>query len=457
MTRVPGKEGPGRERDRARLRAQVGGAVAAAAAGALVPAVIALWADIVWVGIAVSSVLLALGLILLLFALRTLKELREDAGTVYFVRYQFPGLANWHRNGLRRLTDGRLDLRVVTREVTGRPTGGVLDIVDDIHEMAIALETATNTDDAGSGFHFAPDLQWPAALSLGTQMYGQWEHQTMNELVRDASLENGSPIELNWHLLSPPEQSSRWYDPKVRSWHAGDAPPPEAIVAVTANLTDRINLDPEQLPLLRLAGTPDPYSGWYGVGAYPEANSEGATTWRTRCLPVIMSDESGLTSGSVSESNSGEGARTVHPWVATARCVQAIRMALHEHPHDLVFFFAQLPKTVAVAVGWHLVRDELTTTPAGPDDIPRPHLREWEPLYHDRAGKPVYRCLRTCCIDPWRRLIPVFFEQRTQSDGQMSTNNVLVRAHPSQPPNYVLLPLVRRANNRGSDFSGTAS
>lgn len=432
--RVHENKNPGITRGRIIATLAVAGAVVSTALGAFATELFALSdRGANGINLVVSATLILVGLLVIAHHNKLRRQLEETAGTVYFLRYQFPGSANWHTKELRRLQTGSMDLSVISRDVCQQPApADALDFEPDVTDMVRALEAASNADTADTGFHFMPDMLWPAAMSLGSQLYGYWSSVTLDEAPFDAEFapKDAEVLDLRWELLKPPDKPEEWFDPLVATWSAGKGDNNAGIVLVTANLTDRIRRDPHNParlpspPLLRL--TEGVTRHWYGVGAF---TGPRPTTINTPCSPVAM-DERELDRGAYVAPDDDLAKRTVHPWVATARCVQALRRALHEHPGETVFFAAQLPKTVGLAVGWHLTRDELTKPRTSAQEPLVAYLNEWEPLYL-KGDKPQFRCTETCCRDPWARLVLLNFDQGTHK-------LVPTRAHPSQPPLGVL-------------------
>lgn len=353
-----------------------------------------------------------------LFATHKLDVLRKGSGTVYFLRYQFPGMANWHTRELRTLAEklGHEDLRAITREVSNRPDRGVIDMIDDVKDICLALEIALNTDDAQTGIRLAVDMQWMAAMAVGHRMYGRWDTQQLDEMRTDEAQGIQEPA-LGWHLIDPPAGVERFTPiTSIMPPPSGPGQAQADIVLVTANLTPNIRLT--KLDGATLVASP-PYcrpemwrdAPWYGVGVFVTEAADGAAdtlpdisavTFDTPCRGVTMANDP------------LPGESTSHPWLATVACVNALRTALHAYPDALIVFTAQLPKTVGLALGWHLTRDELPV-----DQLSR--------LYDDSQGSPVFRCTRPCCADPWRRLVPLYFDLETQG-------NIAVRVQASQPP-----------------------
>ena len=367
------------------------------------------WRTIVaLVVVTVSSLLLALASV-------RLETLGKLSGTVYFLRYQFPGSADWHKSELAKLMkqyDAK-DLRVVTRDVTVLPEDGVIDMSADVCSMVTAFETALNTDESRTGIHIAPDLQWMAAVALGSQMYGDWDNQHLDELRTDddvsSSADNEDLLPFGWQITQPPTDPSLFDRPGVGFQKL--AKPDIPRVLVSANLTSRISTVKANghvrlvRPFLRDVGFS--YGKWYGVGVFEVAEGEEITV-DTGCLPVEMEEP-------VVNLARNDGIRRarVHPFEATLACVSALRRALHENPTDTILFAAQVPKTVSLAIGWHLTRDSLP-------DARLPQLG----ANNDRA--PADRCLAPCCINPWRRLVPMYYDVATQK-------YTAARVHPLQP------------------------
>lgn len=396
MTRPASRPRFSQRRGWIRLTQQAGAATAAAGFGALISVVFAPGplVPLAWLG---PLVVTMIGLILIAATALRLKNLGHVNGTLYYVRHQFPGMADWHTAELQELVDAEpLNFRVLTRELTQSIRAGEpIDCADEIHELAIAFENQTNVDDASTGFTLAPDLQWFAALSFGSQIYARWEHQVLRELSDRASGHVApTPTTFAWDLRRPPAPGT-FRDVTIHSQVFPDAPP-DAAVLVSANLTSPNQRTATPTGDLTCRPTAWRLARWYGVGCFPE----GAVTWRTGYKHV-----------QVGRPSKGIDASLVDPWIATVRCVQAIRRAVHENPGRPVLVSLAVPKTVAIAVGWHLMRDEIGSPGQAQLGV--------QPL-GQRNGKPIHRDLANL----WDSIVPLYFGREFHP----------TRVHHAQPP-----------------------
>ncbi|MBP8880438.1 MAG: hypothetical protein KBF43_08920 [Dermatophilaceae bacterium] len=366
-----------------------------------------------WRTLGALAVVTASSLLLALASAR-LDTLGKLSGTVYFLRYQFPGYADWHKRELAKLIkqyDAK-DLRVIARDVTRLPEDGAIDMSGDVTDMVVAFESALNTDESRTGIHIAPDLQWMAAMALGSQMYGDWDNQHLDELRTDDDVSSNAGkkdlVPFGWQISQPPQLQTILGYPATAFQEIKEQ---SSRVLVSANLTATVRLEEIDgqvrlgRPFLRDVGYR--YRKWYGVGVFEAAETERITV-DTPCLPVEM--EEPLVR--IARSDGIRHAR-VHPFEATLACVSALRRALHENPTDTILFAAQVPKTVSLAIGWHLTRDSL----------PGERLPQ---LGVNRKGLPIYRCPSPCCINPWRRLVLLYFDEP-------SRQFLATRVHPLQP------------------------
>lgn len=298
-------------------------------------------------------------------------------------------MENWHTSSLNAMVkDKPLGVRVLSREVDlYQQAPGILDVADDVVRMAEEFEAQSNSDDISTGFHIAPDLQWFAALGFGSLMYGRWPHLTLRELPEGGPLR--APNE--WQLTTPPKKGS-YVDPVIRK-EVFETVRDEAVVLVTANLTTPSSLGGTQTGAL--AGIesrcrPEDWElkAWYGVALW---TGRDEVNHKTPCDFVTVRS----------------GGQYVDPWIASARCVEAIRQAASEFPGRLILVSMAVPKTVAVAVGWHLVRDEL----GGPQEMEEfgiSPLRDPAGVTRvDGKGSLVYR---QAGLNPWANLVPLYYD-----------------------------------------------
>ncbi|MDN5789578.1 MAG: hypothetical protein L0H25_01740 [Micrococcales bacterium] len=325
-------------------------------------------------------------------------RLRGKDGTLYVIRYLEEWMDDWHQKELIDDHKGRLDVRAITRTAPALPEDGVWDVTADLEQMSRDLQMAMNDDDSSSGFHLAPNLLWMAGISLGYQLYADWDNVTLEEYAdrRDSSPHVDDSF--TWRL-TPNDDAARGRPLTLRSQMADHAPC--GTVLVTFDLTD-----PGEGRLVHPT-KPTQWCAdrWYRVAAFPE-DSEGVDM---PSRPVLVATEKGRVD---------EQRAVTEPWTATRVCVAALRQALHENPDATILVAARLPKSISVAVGWWLM------------NCTRKH--------HPGCG--ISGCRQESCRHPWSRLVPLHF------DGATNTYR-LTRVHRGQPHVGVL----------GSSLQETAS
>ncbi len=363
---------------------QLGAAVSAGGLGTLL-AVVFGPGDWAWIGpLAVTLI----GIGVWLYARKAVEGHAEANGTLYYVRHQFPGSADWHDEDLaNRLEKKPMDFRAITRDVVQpvRRAHG-FDVASDVNDLAIAYESQNNSDDTWTGFELAPDLLWFSALAFGAQLYGNWKHQTLLELPSGGpAVTAANP--LSWPLRPPaqPSSTSKTWDLSIEHERYPDTN--DAVVLVSVNLSTgnenaSATSDPKCRPRdWRLAA-------WYGVGRFERSPAKFATA----CKDVALAG---------STYDLPISGQLVDPWVATVLCVMAIRRAAYENPGKPILLSVAVPKTVAVAVGWHLMRDDIGEAAATSLGIP--------PLNDGKGGDPIYRDTHPASANLWFRLVPLYY------------------------------------------------
>lgn len=382
------------------------GAICLGLAGAAVGAVVS---DLAWGwDLAIGGVALAA----LVVSALLLGGVEKIAGTVYYVGYQFAWRDNWHERAVRELQKDRRDSKVLIRTISSGPVDGVLDLVEGLTELSRSLESEENADTTDSGFHLAPDMPWPAAVALGSLMYGRWPDQTLHELNEKSA---AGPIQtFEWEMQN--EKDSRAHSStqlsvarRHRTQNLSESL--SKVVLVTAHATVPRPSARSQAPS-GAASTPPviplrPWQlkdvEWFGVAAFEDTTA--GPQWDTPCKPTPISTETPV---------SGSGAVMVHPATVTAAVVTAIRAALAMSEDQVVLLAMMVPKTVAVAIGWHLTHDPLETGHSGSDGARR-SVRD---------------------AQPWKRLVLLQFDVRREVYDA-------VRVHPDQPDEATQRRLMR--------------
>ncbi|MFT4124898.1 MAG: hypothetical protein QM662_01555 [Gordonia sp. (in: high G+C Gram-positive bacteria)] len=113
-------------------------------------------------------VALALSVLIWLPTYCMLKNLKLETGTLYYLRLQPATFTPLHDPTVTLYSEAARDFRAV-RRVFRPPVASqsVVDIVDVTSEVFAEFERSTNDDDDTTLFSVAPDLPWPAAVRLG--------------------------------------------------------------------------------------------------------------------------------------------------------------------------------------------------------------------------------------------------------------------------------------------------
>lgn len=268
-------------------------------------------------------------------------RLAHIQGTFYYVRFLPGWMSDWHLQAMRQEAEYAWDERTVTRHVVAQPRAGVLDIAGELSEVSSALEIAINDDVIDTGFTLAPNLLWPAALSLG---YGF--HVPRSLFLME--LAPSSADTLRWSFDDGPEPSD--FDvPEVRT-SAQQASEEVGSVLVTVDLTtpadSRVSAGPGGDD-----GTCTPPRGrrpdaWVRVAVFEEAGDDPDAPHRlvkVTTRPPRAPDSVGR----------GEVA-FVHPRAAAEAIANGIETAARKFPQATLYVVARAPKSVMFAAG-HLL------------------------------------------------------------------------------------------------------
>lgn len=346
-----------------------------------------------WFQIAVASrfwLCAGAGFLALLIGLAVWRDsLDARAGTLYYVRYLDPWMADWHDGDMRAQMKEHLDVRIVTRTATRDwplEAHKVDDVATDLETLSQDLQSTMNGDLSTTSFHLAPNLLMPAALSLGHELFN-WDSLVLDELMNAGSI--------HWTLRDTARHGS---------------------VEHRINASDNNSLTQEESQPLQGAAmvvadlTTEEASGWptaYKVGRRHRVavfRSAGPDLDAERCSVRVDPQPDGRDASS--------GYAVVAPMSAAEMCAAALRIAIHETADDgVVFVVLRVPKTVAVAIG-HLLR----TIPCRMSTMD--------------AGREIL-CLHSACRNPWSVLVPLNYERDYRRYTPM-------RVHPLQPPVEVM-------------------
>lgn len=116
--------------------------------------------------------LLTVTLILLVAAIVWRSTVHRSTGTLFYVRVLDDEMPDWHQLPLAVAARSRMSLKSITRwvDLAAHTRDGVIDTVDTCHEVASALEAVINGDRDDTAYTIAPNLLWPAALAVGAEL-----------------------------------------------------------------------------------------------------------------------------------------------------------------------------------------------------------------------------------------------------------------------------------------------
>ncbi|MDT5024983.1 MAG: hypothetical protein QOE61_1409, partial [Micromonosporaceae bacterium] len=112
-------------------------------------------------------------LVLLAAAVVVRGRVHTRRGTLFYVRLLDDPWTDLHVQALRAAQARRMSLRSVTRwvDLPARTTAiGVIDIVEECAQVAVALEATVNDDRDDTGYTLAPNMAWPVALAVGAEL-----------------------------------------------------------------------------------------------------------------------------------------------------------------------------------------------------------------------------------------------------------------------------------------------
>ena len=348
-----------------------------------------------WSRLAITGVSLAL----LLWLLWIRQMVSSERGTLFYIRVIDEWMNDDHLDLERATVQAYGDERVVSEHVWGQPRAGVLDIADQVTDVGRRLDATMNEDDVSTGFHLAPNMLLPVALSLGYGLH-VWQGTCLVEF-RKAPESKRPPKPQTWTLLSrdPAAEASRTFArPQIRRGEPSRPASKVRSVLVTARSTG------EKAAVRPRGIRPD---HWLEVGVFTGADSGGAVQ------PVFVTPDP--------TEQVARGTARVHPQVMTDAIVEAIDEALLTYPAAQIYLLLRVPKTVALAVGYRL---------SGPGRGDEPAHKRPPSLRH-----------------PWRRLVPLLADQSAPDFSPQASDPIctVARVHPAQPPAKTLARKAKKA------------
>ncbi len=317
-------------------------------------------------------------------------------GTLYYVRYLAEWMDDEHLSKYESARGGHGDARVVAAWMTASPLRSpepaVLDIAADVTSLSRELASTMNNDNAGTAFNIAPNLLWPAALAVGYDIYS-WPESKLEE----AGNPQAGTGAISWSPnAAPPAYAPQPYIAarEERATHAdADA------VLVTARFTPGRDIRKAH------------YQHRYHFDLTAQAGRSSTLAeafrapWPDSATPVKVATHvpRGLAKDAL-------GKVVLHPSCVVTSLVTTIYHCLHTYPQSPILLYLRVPKTVAFALGMQL---------NNPPDGVR--------LCGTRPG--TQRPADHSCIHPWRRIIPLLFDQESPGEPEP----LVVRVHPGQP------------------------
>ncbi len=117
-------------------------------------------------------VLLVVVLALLLIFLRMRSVVHRTTGTLFHVQLLDECMEDLRRGALDSAIRRKMSVRSVTRwvDLQSSTENGVIHVVDECHEVGTALEESINSDRDDTGYTVATNVLWPMALAIGSYL-----------------------------------------------------------------------------------------------------------------------------------------------------------------------------------------------------------------------------------------------------------------------------------------------
>lgn len=273
--------------------------------------------------------------LMLLVAVR--QRLQRSFGTLFYGELLLSSMSGRH---VEHLTE-EARLYGEYKEYRGagvKPGPDGIDFVPSIRDLQSQLNSSLNNDSVRSGFHFAPNLLWPAAIGLGAAL-------TRRHVLDLVEL---STTPLRWRAgTSAPTWGFDSVSVCARdsSGHASDATSgaTSGLTCIIVELSDEGPVsEPAEWRLGRRV-----YVGCYPPESPRENSPESATPSRPPEGRVLVQT---TPTGASAMSTFGH----VHPAAAVDAVTQAIVDELRRTPTGPVLVAARMSKVVALAVGMRL-------------------------------------------------------------------------------------------------------
>lgn len=261
--------------------------------------------------------ILALTLWPLLFAVAVRQRLQRDFGTLFYGELLLKAMSGRHVEHLTE--EARLYAEYQEHRAQGvTPSRVGIDFVPAMQDLAAQLNAGINSDSITSGFHFAPNLLWPAAAGLGSQLA---RHQILDLVELD-----DDPV--RWRVSRRVKREG--FD------HVGVRNAPGRPEGLTCVLIDLSNEGPVSRPKeWEIANI-------IHVASFDASGAPRRVVVRTRTRHNPETSSTGR-----------EALAQVHPSVALEKIVEAIGNALSIDVAPIIIA-ARMPKILAVALGIEL-------------------------------------------------------------------------------------------------------
>lgn len=268
-------------------------------------------------------------------------------GTLYYVRL-LPAASPDHLRGAMDMAMARsLDFRAATGWFG--TVGDVLDLRDDVGRVSDELERAMNDDDEATGYLFAPNLSFPAALSVGYDVLLRQRTSLAEvpETPRSTRVPGG---DTGMRTVFFDDGYDKW---SSRDWvtHHELPEPDIALTTVVGPRGDRVDVKRVWLSL-QLDSTA------------PAADIDAGFPLRDTCDVVIVAGPVRVVEGvtrmqpwemPVRRWVPGSSGRRIDPAAFATLVVElsgAIEHVLDEYPEADVLLSGDLPRTVQFALGF---------------------------------------------------------------------------------------------------------
>lgn len=285
-------------------------------------------------------------------------ELSKKAGTLYYIRMMPKWMQDWHKGKQEALAEQHLNCYQINDPLDFEMRDDVIDVRSRIKAAQAKLIDHLNSDDIKTGYTMAPDMLWPLAVALGYEL--------------------------------PLRSGTLFHD-------FGDQGRPETIIEGWS-----LDLDAEDRWDKSVVGeATEPLEQGVGVHVVADFTGQGGflaldrVVRETRKLTV---SSAALPAGKNVLVGTGKNA-LVHPATLSTAWACAIRSALHDCQGQPVVLTARVPKTVSLATGYLLL-------PA--------HSKTSQPRSLD-PGCGNEGCSRSSCLDPWKYLLPLNYNQRANA------------------------------------------